>query len=322
MILLAAAAALTPTLIAPPPAATQAAALDKSLVAPDARWVAHFDVGALARSELLRLARSGEHSIKVNIDEALSEVRTELGLDPLEDVRSVTLYGASTDDEQLVVQVLATAQLDEALTELELRGEVQTMDVGGRTFRRMGPEKAHDTMYSWVHPRGADRLLVLTGDVDRLSAAARRVESQGREPSLLTTQRGALAASPRPGSIFFAAVDDSLAQLAPDVQPASRVVEMARGAVLDLGEAQGMVFGVATLQTDDSEAARKVGDVLRGATSLVGLMAASSDVPAGLTQLVEALSFETSGTSATVRFEYDVRRLLSDLTSLEESEEF
>ena len=72
--------------------------LEKSRIAPDAQWLAHFDVEAIVNSQLMQFAIKDGESIDVDFDD-LEEMRQEIGLDPFKDIKDIDVLRFATEEE-------------------------------------------------------------------------------------------------------------------------------------------------------------------------------------------------------------------------------
>jgi hypothetical protein len=102
------------------------------------------------------------------------------------------------------------------------------------------------------------------------------------------------------------------------MDPTSQVARLAQSVTFELGEQQEALFARLVIQAEDEAKARQITDVLRGVVALASLVTASQDVPPVLTDLVQALRFESNGTFMSVDFRYNTRKLIEDLKEIEE----
>src|SRR5262245_1963783 len=80
----------------------------------DVDFVVHIDVEGLKATQLWKHVSEKSKDLHFDIDE-LDEVRDELGIDPLTDVRAVTLYKIESEEDPTVVLFSSTPKIDEAV---------------------------------------------------------------------------------------------------------------------------------------------------------------------------------------------------------------
>jgi len=80
---------------------TSASSLDKKLVPANSLWVIHFDMEQFAATRLGELL--SEKNDVVGFRKTSEELSGELGIDVLEDIKGITLYGSRSVDEEAVI---------------------------------------------------------------------------------------------------------------------------------------------------------------------------------------------------------------------------
>lgn len=285
------------------PIAVPAAAgeLQRQHVPAEARWVGHFDMQAFQRTGLWReiVARSGpDGDVGISFDE-LEELRTELGIDPLKDLRSVTIYGRSEDEDDVVVLLETTAAIDNALTRF-------SQEDGYRLTEHAGLEIHAWSNDGYVHVMpGPDngRLVTIAPRLANVVEGVRVIHSQS--PSLAAETSPRLSAMPLSGSFLFFASIDGIPGIH-EIDASSQVAALATGLVFDLGESGSELFVRANVQTGDVESALNLGDVVDGLLALGKLALGSQDAPPEIVGLLRALQVETRGSAVWIEFRYDV----------------
>jgi hypothetical protein len=263
--------------------------LDKRRVGSDARWLLHVDVQAMVGSTMFQLMRERLEQ-EEDFDEKLGELRRELGIDPFNDIRSITLWGTGKSEGEAVVVVEATAAIDAVLPRLhEIDGyrPVQIGTYAVHSFHEDGDED--ERVYAYVHdtPGATGRTIVLAHGKEML---VRGIDTLvGHAPNLAQASNPVLRVSPGPGSMVLLAVD-GIQELA-HMDPTSQGARLAQSVTFELGEQQVALFARLVIQAEDEAKARQITDVLRGVVALASLVTASQDVPPVLTDLVQALRF-------------------------------
>lgn len=278
---------------------------DPRRVAQGAAWVAHVDVERLAASELYSVLSEGG---TLRLEDQVEEL-AELGVDPLKDLKSVTLYGVG---ERSVVMLLGNERLDGALERLKAAGEYRREELDGKPLHVFG----EDCWVAVLAREGSTDRLVVQAD-DRASVKLACDVLEGRARSLGSSEAGAKRFVPGEGSMLFAAANERLEAL-DGLELGSNVVRLAEELVLDLGEARGELFASLALTAKDAREATQLLQVLQGATALVGLVAGEDpEVGRVLRDLVGGLRFSTEGERVRAEFRMSTRLLLDHLRALE-----
>jgi hypothetical protein len=293
----------------------RAGGLDAKRVPADARWVAHFDMEALLRSQLYTELKEAKPTLDADID--IDEMKVEFGIDPIHDLRALTVYCAGTTSDDTVAILVGNEKIDQAAARLGATDGHRVLDVGGHVVHVFGEHE--ETWYAYVGaaPGGSERVVVLAKGQKLLEQGLAVLE--GKTPSLATADNALIRAKPQPGSIVFAASSQSLAEFG-DIgsEQASAVARLAQSFVLDVGEDRGALFANLEITTQKPEDALRVQQVLQGATALLSLVGGDEGASARIQHLVAALRFESLGALMTARFRYPVRDLIGDLEALDD----
>ena len=290
-----------------------AGTLEPRHVAADARWVFHVDVEALARSSLFDVLKESGHDVRAEMD--FEGVRTKLGLDPLADLRSVTLYCSGPSSEDVVAVLTATPAVDAAALRLEALG-ARKIEVGGRSAHVLG--EGSDAGYAAILPGPTSELrTVVLGKAEPMLLRGISV-LESRAPSLAQPVANSVRTRPAPGSIFFAASGQSLAELVDlDDGQASTVARLAQSFSFDAGEDRDALFADLRIETQSPEDALRVQQVGQGVIALLALAAQEPSVAQPLQRLTSALRVEAAGTRVQASFRYGLRQLVDELRALE-----
>jgi hypothetical protein len=288
--------------------------LDARRVPAEVRWVAHLDLEALARSSLFATIRA-HPDFGAEID--FAEIEANFGLDPLKDVRGITVYRAGEGEEDVVAVCSGNARIEQATAKLAAMPGHRLAEVGGRAVHVLG--EGADTWYAHVRaqPEGSDRVIVLAHGEALLTLGLAVLD--GQAPSLATAAKPGIRAKPAPGSILFAAASQSLAELT-DLgdEQASAVARLAQAFAFDVGEERGNLFASLVIDTERPEDALRVQQVFQGASALLALVGGDPETSARLQRLAAALRFEATGTRMTAGFRYPVAELFAELAAFDE----
>lgn len=275
-------------------------------------FVVHLDLEGFKRTELWKhLAASGE-GLDLDLDE-LGEFQEEFGLDPLTDVRAVTLYKVASEEDPTVVLFSSTDKVDQALAKLQKEEHYRRVLESGIELHTFQADEGDEAMFAYVHAVGAERVVVLASQKESALRAARVLRGQDVNHQ---SAGQLLTLAPASGSFLYVAAAE-IPHLA-EYTPASQVFGLAQGIQLDLGEAGGFLRGHMGVNTKSTEDALNISNVLNGLVSLARL--AGSEAGEAL-ELLTGLRLSTRGSEVTLDFEYEVQRLLELLQSLDNGDD-
>lgn len=288
--------------------------LRKQTVPEKARWVAHLDMESLARSQLLQGLK--EHGLQKEMEAAFADEKLA-GVDPLQDVRSVTIFNSTDDEDRTVILVRASDKADALLARHQKEEGYRTIDAGGRKLHAWGGSEGGDHGVAYVAriEGSADRLVVFGADTESVSHAIDVVE--GKHKSLADSDALAFRRGPGDGAILYAAAVEPIAALGENPST-STVARLAQAWRLEIGEHRGALYGDLWLKTKSNEDAAKLQQVLQGATALIGLMA--PEVGPRVSSFLSGLSFQASGSDVTATFRCAIADLLDLIRGFEELE--
>lgn len=300
-------AALVPYAPAAGPAVDE---LDLSIVPARTPFLVHVDVEGLLGCTLAETLLSME---EVRDDMDLDQIRRELGIDPLEDVLSVTAFSSGPQfAEAGAVVVRTTDALEGAIERFRAEGELREGRLGDLTVYGL-----EDGM-AYVHRAGDERLVVISDDEDELARAIDVV--RGDAPSIATSGSASLRPEPKPGAFVLVEVGEAMTALLEDHgEPASRLGKLARRFSLQVGERGGdTLFVDAELEASDLQGAQDVANILNGLKSLVSLAAGHEDVPQLALDVLNDIRIEAAGTLVRLSIEMDSHALADELSALED----
>ena len=287
---------------------------DASRVAADAQWLVHLDVQAFKRSTIGEILLEGGDRFDFDLDE-LDEIKRELGIDPRQDVMSITAYGVSDDFEDGGVIIAVTNEkADEALARLTTHeDDIRTIELDGNTVHVLFD--GNDRHY--IHVRDADRgrrrLVVVSSDKRAMANALEVIDD--RAASLSMGRSSFMGSGPGDDSILFAAAGDVGAFH--DIEPASMILKLSDGFTVDIGEKDGDLVAAATVSATSDENAENISSVVEGIIAL-GLLASQHEPKMRpLKNLVRAIDISARGRRITVRFRYDTTRLIEHVEELD-----
>lgn len=251
-----------------------AGGLTKEQVPAGAKWVLHLDAEGLLASEtggaiLAELK-------KQNIENVMAVVKNLVGLDPLKDIKSVTLYGTNFEPDDGVAIINAKMDKEKLLTLLKANPTFKESKYGehavyewvdqpkdeGKTEKAAQLEQ--HALKKETKKFGAfqgDNLAVMAQDLTMLQKALDLLDGKGDS---LAKEKDAPAASK--GSFFFAFARD-LAEAAKKDKK-NQILKHVSGANLNVGERDGKLFAQLAVNCKDD---RTYSDLKRMAEGLQGL---------------------------------------------------
>jgi hypothetical protein len=294
-------------------AAASAGPLDKSRVPADATWIVHVDAEAALECSVVRfiLDQHGEDHLG-----DLDEFKAQFGVDPLNDIKDLTVFGVGTDGEDAVALLTTTAAVDDAIKMLAAQGE-GTAKITEGGYELLSWNEHDQVQYVLVRPLGEDRRLVyLSKDKSRLAAAAdvgagRARGLKGREPS-------ALSADPGAGAIVF---------IASDVIPshghhdhASMVLDKARAFRFEAGESGDNLYADLSVTTGSSEDATNVVEILQGLKAMGRMFCQGEPDLAPIVQLADAVKVSADESSVAIRINYSAAAAMEAIKAAENAD--
>lgn len=291
----------------------QAGGFDRARVPAGAVAVAHVDVEALMRSQLVAELQRQHPDLAGELD--LGEHNPMLaGLQPLRDVRSITVFASDVSKQKLAAVVQVDGKL-EALLQVAMGLEpYEALVVDGRTIHSWS-DGDDQRIFVYVQEVGADRLVLIANDTQLLGQGL-AVLTTGA-PNLANSPHAVMRAAAQPGAIVFAASAEPLSKLG-EVDASSSVARLVQGAVVQMGEQQGALFGSVALLTEKAEDALRLSQVLQGLTALASLAGETVEQAQALQRLSTGLSFQATGSQLYVEFRYDLASLMREIQSLAE----
>ena len=280
----------------------------------DVDFVVHLDLEGFKQTELWKQVNAMKASLDIDLGE-LDEFKTHYGIDPLTDVRAVTLYKVASEEDPTVVLFSTTDKVDVALRAFQLEPGYALVTESGiplHTWKTTDDGK-EETVCAYVHAlAGSERVVVLANNKASAVRAARvlrgELPNHAQSGSLLTI-------APAPGSFLYVAAK-GLPELADT--PASPVFGLAQGIQVDLGEAGGLLRAHMGVTTESPE---KAGDLSRFIDGMLALGSLARDQIGAAVDVLRALRLNTRGSEVTVDFEFGVRRLMDILASLDDDDD-
>lgn len=285
-----------------------------SRVLPDATWVVHVDVEGAVGSNLGRALLESRPGMEFRA-ELRNEVVQEIGIDPLHDIRGVTIFGVDEDEQQAVILLSATNAIDRPLEQLpRMVRDYQEIREGPRVVHSWAED--HGRMYAYAAPGVAEgeRIVLLSGDVQRLQRGILRVERGGDDSAAPLQQ-----AQPQPGSYLFVSASQIPGIIADD-PGASTIVRFARAVVFDAGGAGDAFSCKARITTAGAQDATTMLQAAQGLLAVARMAASSEPEIQQLLPLADAIRMHTEGETVAMQMEIPHGALMQALRALEDAD--
>jgi hypothetical protein len=252
--------------------------LNPAWVAADATWVVHIDIEAVMASSLGTFLADPPASLRAKFD----EVKSEIGLDPLKDVRSITVYGASEKPEEGMVIIASSPAVDGVLERLKTAGHYERVEDHGVVFHTWN-EGGH-TRYATVREGSAStRILFLADTRAQMEAGLSVVD--GTSP-----HRAAGEPAPAPGSMVFAhgkSLPEKLRE-----QCATNLIKLVEGLRVDVGESAGQLYANVTLVANSEE---NVAALKQSVQSVLAVVRLGSQGNPDLARICKSINLTSQG---------------------------
>ena len=139
--------------------------VDKSQVPAETPFLVHLDLEGLLDSTIgkIILEEAGDELLS---ESGLKEIEEELGINPLEDIKSITVFSTGGSLEHGVALVRCTARIEKAFERLHEEEDVRTFEQGGFKLH------AIDDAVAYLAKDGNERIVLLSDDVSQIVKAA------------------------------------------------------------------------------------------------------------------------------------------------------
>ncbi len=272
---------------------------DARLVPPNAFWVVHVDAEAALSSTLGRyfIEKGGEH---LNLE--LAKLRSELGLDPLKDIKGVTAYGMTDDDEDGVALITTTPAAETALAAAIAKGDHQLETVDGIAMHRFDDDAA----FVLLPGSNPNERVVIAGENAAIIAAA--VKHLKDPAAAVDLTKGPITRGPGENSIVFfhaSKIGNGL-----DVEPLSVIMQRMEGVRIDVGERQGQMMAELDILSENEQEATNIAQMVQGVIAMARFAGGQEAEAAPFLDLLNGLTQTTDGRTVSLRLAIDPARLI------------
>jgi len=265
-----------------------AAPLSKSQIPADSKWVMHLDMNQFSSSQTCRILTTGQSDGK-QFQTMLNRYRTLLGIDPLKDISSLTLFGSEITGNRGVALINGSLNSKQITKQFSTYPQYSTKKNGQLTLQTWQDKASGKPLWASFY---SSRQLILASDEFSLLNAAWVLD--GEKPSLSSSKATALPfPAVQPGN-FFTAVTKGYSGTNPTQAMILRNTESAN---MQLAESSGIVDGAILLNADSPETAGQIQQILNGLMVSAGF--ADSESP--LAKLAELSTISRTGNTMSLK---------------------
>lgn len=288
---------------------------DKSIVPADSIAVVHVDFQAFLEHDFGKLVIADLKA--VGLDERIEKVKQELGLDPLLDFSSATLYGNGWDHDDWVMTVRMSANVGKLRELARSNADYESTTYNGHTIHSWIDRKRNKGKRKYCGEiSGAplnETMLVFSDDPARVRAGMDAIFGKG--DTLKRVSEGPLAADPDKGATVFIAAKDI--QTMPENKPRGPMLRIADTLVASMGEADGNCYARMSVMARSAEEAAQMRALANGMLAMVAL--GNQPQAQNLAALAASVKIGGGDKEMTLRFEHDARDLHARLKAMHEA---
>lgn len=274
-----------------------AAELQKNIIPAEAAWVIHFDLERALSSQLFEQIRQNEKWDQML--EKRSRYLNKLRVDPLKDIRGITIFGLGHEEEQAAACISGTFDKDHLLGLLGLEDSHQEIPYGNAIIHNWDRNE-----YGTFVGEG---MLLLSKSEDTLKTALDVIS--GAKPAITGSAAGA-ALEQVPGDALFTGFAHNISALITG-QGAPAVFRKAETALLHVRERGPNMIFQAEMGVASPQDAANIEQILRGLLAMVDMY--REEIPAGI-HVPEDVQINTTGTQVRVQVVYPSSELLQFLS--------
>jgi hypothetical protein len=249
-----------------------------------AKWLMHLDIERFAPSQTCALLMADQNR-NGRLQQQLAVYRQMLGIDPLKDLKHLTLYGEQLAGNRGAALLSGSLNSNTILARLRSHSGYATRKLGSRTIHTWPGPDAGAEMCACFFARD---LLVVASDEAMLRGA---LDVLNGKAASLATGKSALPVPAGAGAFFLAALEGYTDAGNEPVK--AFLLKNTKTATVEIGEAKGTVNGRLVLVAPSVEAAGQIEQILNGLVVSAGLASDQS----GLAKLAEMSRISSEGKS-------------------------
>jgi hypothetical protein len=271
--------------------------LQTSLVPPEARWLIHIDVEKLTSSVLFKMVTEGGGAAEVQrkTDQFFEKFR----IDPLKDLKAVTIFGLGEDNEEPVVAVSGNLDRSYLLGLAKAAPDYQETVFG--KYKIVSWKNKHFAAFV------SDSLVLISEHEKNIQTTLANLEGQTKPSSMSSLLAGLVKESPN--ALLLAAADDIpgrkwMGKNPPPEKPVMlSKMRKATCALTEIGENAILKIG---LTTESAQAAKDVEQVVRGFLGLASLQLKEETA----SELTRSISVTVDGDKVRIDASYPTLKLI------------
>ncbi len=265
-----------------------AAPLQKSIIPSDAKWVVHFDIQKYVNTKLHTKLKNQE--IMNKLQEKNDKISKSFGIDLLNDIKSVTIYGLGVEEKDTVICVSGNFSEDQLIKQIKKKESLKEISYLQYTIYSGGSDEF------LTFPKEGLALIAQneTGIKAALDVVAGKKQDISASPLRLELEKVS-------SGVFLTAVVENISSLAKHKKPV--ILTKMSNALFTLEENQedlAFNLNVSTLTPED---AKNMEQIVRGLIAMANMQ--KEDIPADL-KLPEDLIVQTKGNTVRMGFTYPV----------------
>lgn len=270
--------------------------LQKEFVPADAKWLVHLDLDNFRESKL------GETVLKDKLAEPLARLKAEAKVDVeliLQKLHSITAYGMDFETGRKANGVLLLSGSEETRQIVEgfLAGQILQNTNGPIKQLQREPFNLYSVNDEIFVSSGPGGQILVSKSRDQLDEARKTLAGNGKKARGSDPFSGYASV---PNTFFLLAVAEGFNENAA-LPPQAKILQMADGARIVLGEKAENLFLNLALKAKDSEVIQQIRQVLDGMKALIALGQSENK---DLLELVQATQVASSEKIVTVNIEY------------------
>jgi len=286
--------------------------LNTKVVAGDASWVAHADIDAILTSELGKMFLAAAEE-KEGFAKGIEMMKKQVGCDPLNDIRGITVYGPRLGDRDAVVVVDATVAGDKLIDLLKEKESYKSEEYGRHVVHHWTEVKKHsdeaENSYACFYD---NKTVVIATGLKRLQAGLDVLD--GKADNLAKTN--AIESLPEVGKgAFFVLAADKIA-FPKGKAPRAAILQRVSAVSVQGGEVDGGMFMSASVLAGSEKDAVNMRKFIQGFLAL-GEMLRQQEKFADLQDLGEKIDVGGEGKEVRVNAAIPVKSVIRILTFME-----
>ena len=271
--------------------------LNKNMVAGDANWVVHGDIEKFNETKIAKLVR--DELTTAGGDQNLEFFKSIFSFHPLDDLKSVTIYGQGQDKSKAVAVIRGDFDKGVLMNLLKQNSAYGEQKHGDHDIARWVDDKSGEKQYGSFH--GKDLIVIGTSQdtvaktLDVLDGKRKNARQKGLFKILKKSSNDA----------FLVAAASGVGKIAQNWEKAMMLKNTERSC-LTVGESEGNVSIDLSLVATSSQKAEELAQLLQGMIAFLNL--AGQEQPQ-IAQLASAIKVDTRRSTVRVHFEYDVDKI-------------